>query len=85
MSDVRTASTTRPDEALTPLTATTAPRTQVATPVPTQKSGSMPFAIIEALILVSLIRAIRKPYISFLVMWENYPPSRFFLRGSGTG
>nr|WP_320162656.1 hypothetical protein [uncultured Methanoregula sp.] len=58
--DTRTASTTRPDEALTPLTATAAPGAPAAIPVQTQKSGSMPFAVIGALSIVALILAIRK-------------------------
>lgn len=61
--DIRTATTTRPDEALTPLPVTTAETTAqpVATaPAPTAKSGSLPFAVIGALGIMALMLAARR-------------------------
>jgi hypothetical protein len=53
--DIRTATTTRPDEALTPM-----PPTIASTPVPTTKSGMLPLAAIGAIGLVGLILVMRK-------------------------
>jgi hypothetical protein len=51
--DIRTATTTSPDEARPAATA-------IATPVPTTQSGSLPFAVIGALGMMALVLAARK-------------------------
>jgi hypothetical protein len=59
--DIRTATTTRPDEALTPhpgITTGTIPATTL--PAPTAKSGSLPFAVIGALGVITLVFAAQK-------------------------
>lgn len=52
--NIRTATTTRPDEALTPLPPT------ASTPVPTTKSGMLPLAAIGAIGLAGLVLVMRK-------------------------
>ena len=52
--NIRTATTTRPDEALTPLPPTD------STPVPTTKSGMLPLAAIGALGIAGLVLVMRK-------------------------
>ncbi|MFA4850267.1 MAG: hypothetical protein WC626_11130 [Methanoregula sp.] len=55
--NIRTATTTRPDEALTPLT----PLPPIAsTPIPTTKSSMLPFAAIGAIGLAGLVLVMRK-------------------------
>lgn len=55
--NIRTATTTRPDEALTQLT----PLPPIAsTPIPTTKSGMLPFAAIGAIGLAGLVLVMRK-------------------------
>ena len=56
--DIRTATTTRPDEALTPLPPSAS--TTSSTPIPTTKSGMLPFAAIGAIGLAGLILVMRK-------------------------
>ena len=56
--DIRTATTTRPDEALTPLPPSAS--TTSSTPIPTTKSGMRPFAAIGAIGLAGLILVMRK-------------------------
>ena len=56
--DIRTATTTRPGEALTPLPPTVS--TTSPTQIPTTKAGMLPFAAIGAIGLVGLILVMRK-------------------------
>jgi hypothetical protein len=58
--NIRTATTTRPDEALTALPAGTVPPVPVATPSPTQKSGDLPLAAIGAAGMVVALHAYRR-------------------------
>jgi hypothetical protein len=61
--DIRTATTTRPNEALTLLPVTTAGAATMATvpaQAPTTKSGSLPVAVIGALGVMALVLAARK-------------------------
>lgn len=55
--NIRTATTNRPDEALTPLPTTTYP---ASAPVPTTKAGMLPFAAIGAAGIAGLVLAMRK-------------------------
>jgi hypothetical protein len=57
--DIRTATTTRPDEALTPLPVTTVSTAPAAATTPA-KSGLLPFTVIGALGLVALVLVARK-------------------------
>jgi len=56
--NIRTATTTRPDEALTPLPPTVS--TTSPTQIPTTKSGMLPLAAIGAIGLAGLILVMRK-------------------------
>ena len=56
--NIRTATTTRPDEALTPLPPTVS--TTSPTQIPTTKAGMLPFAAIGAIGLAGLILVMRK-------------------------
>lgn len=59
--DIRTATTTRPDEALTPLPPATASSSPLpSAPIPTTKSGMLPLAAIGALGLAGLVLVMRK-------------------------
>jgi hypothetical protein len=55
--NIRTATTTRPDEALTQLALSATP---ASTPVPTAKSGMLPFAAIGAAGIAGLVLVMRK-------------------------
>jgi hypothetical protein len=55
--NIRTATTTRPEEARTPLPPTAFP---VTTPIPTTKSGMLPFAAIGAIGLAGFLLMMRK-------------------------
>jgi hypothetical protein len=60
-SDIRTATTTRPDEALTTVPVTSIIETSPPTSVPVAtKAGSLPFAVIGALGIIAIVLATRR-------------------------
>ena len=58
--NIRTATTTRPDEALTPLTPTTPTTSPASAPIPTTQAGMLPLAAIGAAGIAGLVLVMRK-------------------------